>query len=46
MTLDEAALELDRSEQDFFVFRDTVTERVNVIYRRKDKNYGLIAPEF
>ena len=45
MTLDEAALELDRSEHDFFVFRDSTTERVSVIYRRKDENYGLIAPE-
>ena len=46
MTLDEAALELDRSGYDFFVFRDSATERVSVIYRRKDENYGLIAPEF
>ena len=46
MTLDEAALELDRSGYDFFVFRDSATERINVIYRRKDENYGLIAPEF
>ena len=46
MTIDEAALELDRSSFGFFVFRDSATERVNVIYRRKDGNYGLIAPEF
>lgn len=45
MSLDEAALELDRSKAGFFVFRDSTTERVNVIYRRKDNNYGLIAPE-
>ncbi len=46
MTIDEAAIELDRSNFGFFVFRDSATERVNVIYRRKDDNYGLIAPEF
>jgi len=46
MTIDEAALELDRSKNDFFVFRDSGTERVSVLYRRRDDNYGLIAPDF
>ena len=46
MTIDEAALELDQSKNEFFVFRDSGTDRVSVIYRRKDANYGLIAPEF
>ena len=27
---------------DFFVFRDASTEEVNVVYRRRDGNYGLI----
>jgi len=46
MTIDEAALELEQSKNDFFVFRDSGTDRVSVIYRRKDENFGLIAPEF
>ena len=46
MTIDEAALELDGSKNDFFVFRDSGTDRVSVIYRRKDAHYGLIAPDF
>jgi putative sigma-54 modulation protein len=46
MTIEEAAMELDRSKNDFFVFLDSVDERVSVIYRRKDNHYGLIAPEF
>ena len=46
MTIDEAALELDQSQNDFCVFRDSGTDRVSVIYRRKDANFGLIAPEF
>lgn len=46
MTIDEAALELDDSKNEFFVFRDSGTDRVSVIYRRKDANYGLIAPDF
>ena len=46
MTIDEAALELEQSKNEFFVFRDSGTDRVSVIYRRRDANYGLIAPEF
>ncbi len=46
MMIDEAVIELDRSKNDFFVFLDSVSDRVSVIYRRKDGNYGLIAPEF
>ena len=45
MTIDEAALEVERSKNDFFVFLDSTTERVNVIYRRRDGNFGLIAPD-
>ncbi len=46
MTIEEAAMELDRSKNEFFVFLDSAEERVSVIYRRKDNHYGLIAPEF
>ncbi len=45
MTLDEAALALDAARQEFVVFRDAENERVNVLYRRKDGNYGLVSPE-
>lgn len=46
MSIEEAALQLDSAENGFVVFRDSVSDRVNVLYRRKDENYGLIAPEF
>jgi putative sigma-54 modulation protein len=45
MTLDEAALEVGRREEGFLVYRDATTERLNVLYRRKDGNLGLIEPE-
>lgn len=45
MRLDEAALVLESSKNDFLVFRDAETDQVNVIYRRKDNNYGLISPD-
>jgi putative sigma-54 modulation protein len=45
MTIEEAALELETSEHGFVVFRETETDRLNVLYKRKDDNYGLIAPD-
>ena len=46
MTLGEASVELQQSKNDFFVFLDSGTDQVSVLYRRKDENFGLIAPEF
>jgi putative sigma-54 modulation protein len=45
MTVEEAALALESAENGFVVFRDAGSDRVSVLYRRKDKNFGLIAPE-
>ncbi len=46
MTIEEAALLLEESKHEFVVFRDSASDRVSVLYKRKDDNYGLIAPEF
>ncbi len=43
---EEAAAQMELVGHDFFVFRNAETEEVNVIYRRRDGNYGLIEPEF
>lgn len=45
MGLEEAALQLDGAKNDFVLFRDTRTDRVCVLYKRKDENYGLISPD-
>jgi putative sigma-54 modulation protein len=45
MSLDEAVMQMDLMYKDFLVFTDDTSEEVNVIYRRKDGNYGLIVPE-
>ena len=45
MSLDEAALHLEKSSNDFVVFRDAQLDQVSVLYKRKDNNYGLISPE-
>jgi len=44
-TIDEAALEMDLLGYPFFVFKNEVTNRVEVLYRRKDGKYGLLEPE-
>lgn len=44
MPIDEAVLQMNLLGHDFFVFRNAETEEVNVVYRRKDGNYGLIEP--
>lgn len=45
MSIDEAALALEASVHDFVVFRDSTTEAINVLYKRRDDHYGLIVPE-
>jgi putative sigma-54 modulation protein len=44
MTTEEAALHLSGRTDQFVVFRDADTNRLCVLYRRKDGNYGLIEP--
>jgi putative sigma-54 modulation protein len=42
--LEEAAMQLELSQQDFLVFRNSRSMEINVIYKRKDGNLGLIEP--
>lgn len=46
MSVDEAVMQMNLLGHSFFVFSNADTEKVNVVYRRKDGNYGLIEPEF
>ena len=45
MSIEEAVMQLEESNDDFFVFRNSANNKVNVLYRRPDKNLGLITPE-
>ncbi len=45
MGVDEAALAMESSGQEVLVFRDASNERVSVLYRRRDGDFGLIVPE-
>ncbi len=44
MTPEEAVLSLGEDSNQFVVFRDSDTDRLSVLYRRKDGNFGLIQP--
>ena len=44
MSPEEAVLQLELVGHDFFVFRNAETEIINVVYRRRDGDYGLIEP--
>ncbi len=46
MFVDEAVLQLEMSSRQFVVFLNAKTEKVNVIYRRKHGDFGLIEPTF
>ncbi len=46
MTVEEAALQLASSREDFIVFREAQSDRVSVLYRRPDDTYGLVTPDF
>lgn len=45
MTLEEAAMQLDMSKSEFLVFINADSGEMNVIYRRKDNNFGHIVPK-
>ena len=46
LDLDEAALQMQLLGHDFFVFTNSDTGEVNVLYRRKDGQFGLIEPTY
>lgn len=45
MDIDEAILNMELLGHSFFVFRNSSSEEVNVVYKRKNESYGLIEPE-
>ena len=46
MDEEEAIMQMNLLGHNFFVFHNAETEEVNVVYKRKDGNYGLIEPDF
>lgn len=44
MDVEEAAMQMDLLNKNFFVFRNAKNSEVNVVYKRDDGNIGLITP--
>ncbi|MFL6008024.1 MAG: ribosome hibernation-promoting factor, HPF/YfiA family [Rubrobacteraceae bacterium] len=44
MSAEEAVLQMELLDHDFFVFTSAETGDINVVYRRRDGDYGLIEP--
>ncbi len=45
MSAEEAVLQMNMLGHDFFIFLNPDTHKDNIVYRRKDGNYGLIETE-
>ena len=41
---DEAIMEMEMSERSFIVFHNAKSDRLGIIFRRKDGDYGIIEP--
>lgn len=46
MDEEEAVLQMELLRHSFFVFRNADSDEINVVYKRKDGNYGLIEPQY
>lgn len=44
MDIEEAVMQMDLVNDNFLVFTNARSDKINVLYRRKDRNYGLIQP--
>ena len=44
MDIEEAVLQMDLIEDNFLVFTNARSDKINVLYRRRDGHYGLIQP--
>ena len=46
MSAEEAILQMELLGHSFFVYRDAEEDKISVIYKRKDGDYGLLEPEY
>lgn len=45
MSVDDAIMEIEETRNRFVIYRDSFSERMNVIYKRDDGNYVLVEPK-
>lgn len=46
MSAEEAILQMELLGHSFFVYRDAEEDKISVVYKRKDGDYGLLEPEY
>ncbi|VYU21473.1 ribosome-associated translation inhibitor RaiA [Clostridium tertium] len=46
MSVEEAILQMELVGHNFFVFQDSDENKINVVYKRKDGDYGLLEPDY
>lgn len=46
MSVEEAVMQIDLLGNEFLVFNNSNTDKVNVLYKRRDGNFGLIVPDY
>ena len=46
VTVEDAIAELELLDHDFYVFVNAENNKVSVVYKRHDGDYGLITPEY
>ncbi len=44
MSLEEAVDKMETSEQEFLIYRNSESDRINLVYKRKDGHIGFIEP--
>jgi len=44
MSAEEAAFEMDRLGYDFWLFLDSKTKQINLVFKRQDNTYGIMQP--
>lgn len=45
MRVDEAAAQMELLGHNFYAFRNEDTDEINIVYQRRDGDYGIIEPE-
>lgn len=46
LSLDEAIMQMELLQHTFYIFLNMETDTINVVYKRKDGNYGLLEPNY
>ena len=42
MDEEEAVLQMELTDHDFYIFKNIDTDSISVVYKRKDETYGII----